>query len=362
MTDCLLCNRPLAETSAPYLFLHEEAEDCLVRVTDKFGVSVDDDFVVGDDGDVYHRGGQAEEDAEQPQIDDPDAIDIVQFYPIEKALPRLFEEQGLERLGGRSTGSGWSSVSSFQKCPYYWFRRYLKPLVVENFGVSSEIVPLAIGSLVHTYLALYYQRMIVPNYPLTPEMVNQRVREWGCDPKIFEESWRLFTGYRLFYKLEVIQPLAVEFDLRDPRTNDSCRYDVIVYFPEERPGLLPGTYVLEHKTAARFDANTLEGWHGDGEVLGQVLHWERLGLHRRFGPLRGVIVNLLGKQKVAEFHRTIVAPTSFTVETHRRDLRNWNARIDHAKAIGDFPRSRNNCIRGYSRCDLWTHCTTPEEE
>lgn len=358
MTSCLLCSREVEESTANGLFFHAETDECLVRVTDRWGISLDHKFeVVGSE--IYRLGDEGEPATEAANEND-DGIEIVQFYPMEKALLRVFEEQGLQRLGGRSSGSGWSNVSLFQKCPYAWKRRYLERTEIENFGVVAEIEPLAIGSLVHTYLALYYQRMIVHDYPLVPEYVNQQVRVWGCNPKIFEEAWRLFVNYRIYYQHEEIMPLAVEFDLRDPRTNDSCRYDVIAFFPKERPGFLPGTYVLEHKTAGRFDANTLEAWHGDGEVLGQVLHWDRLHLDRRFGRLRGVIVNLLGKQKEPQLHRTLVAPTAFTIEQHREDLRNWNGKINYAKAMNDFPRSRNNCIRGFMRCEFWDHCNSGE--
>jgi hypothetical protein len=135
---------------------------------------------------------------------------------------------------------------------------------------------------------------------------------------------------------------------------------LVAYFPKDRPGMLAGTYGIEHKTAAKFDANTLEGWHGDGEVLGQVLTWERLHLEKKFGPLRGVMVNIIGKQKEPQFHRTIVSPTAFTLVQHAADLKNWNGKIAHAKAINDFPRSRNNCIRGFSRCEFWDHCNGGE--
>lgn len=358
MINCLLCKRELAPTTAPGLFLHEESEDCLVRVADGFGISLDHKFFVDGDEIRFVDEQQAEE---QPEVyADDEAVDLVQFYPIESALPRLFEEHGLQRLGGRSTGSGWSNVSLFQKCPQAWKLRYLTPTEQNNFGIVVEDINRAIGSVVHTYLAVYYQRMIVPGYPLMPEEINTRLREWGCNPKIFEESWRLFVAYALYYKHEEIMPLAVELDLRDPRTNDSCRYDLVAFFPKDRPGMLSGTYALEHKTAAKFDANTLEGWHGDGEVLGQVLHWERLHLDRRFGPLRGVMVNLIGKHKEPQFHRTIVAPTGFTIEQHRTDLRNWNGKIQLAKAINDFPRSRNNCIRGFMRCEHWDFCNSGE--
>jgi len=354
MTNCLLCQRHLAETTAPFLFLHDEVEDCLVRVADVHGISVDDHYEVRGE-EIYPR-----KDEEPP---DPDrAIEIVQFYPTEHALKLIFAENGLERLGGQSTGSGWSNVSLFQKCPYRWKRRYVDPYKVDHFGIEVEILPLAIGTLVHTYLAIYYKAMITPGYPITPEIINRRIREMGCNPDIFEEGWRLFINYRLFYKNENIQPLEVEFDLKDPRTNHSCRFDLIAFVPEERPGMLPGTWAYEHKTAQRFTADVLEAWPGDGEILGQVDLWDRLHLDKRFGPLRGVVINLLGKQKTPEFHRTIVSPTAFTIEQHRDDLRNWNAKIALAKAIDDFPRSRNNCIGRYGRCELWDHCNSGSNE
>ena len=357
MPNCILCKRDLHETSDPSLFFHDDVEDCLVRVADRFGVSADDDYaLIGDD--IYHRSIR-EELPQQVSVNE-DVIELTQFFPMEKALPQVFSEVGLDRLGGASTGSGWSNISLWQRCPYAWKRRYLDPLKQENFGIEGEITALAIGSLVHTYLAIYYQRMIAPDYPLTPEHVNQRVRELGCDPEVFTEGWRLFTGYRLFYRDEVIQPLAVEFDLRDPRTNDSARYDLIAYFPEERPGMLPGTYVVESKTAARFTQDVLEGWVNDGEVLGQIDLWERMHLERRFGPLRGVVMNILGKQKVAEFHRTIVHPNAFQIEQHRDDLRHHKGQIQLAKSMGIFPRNRGNCIHRYGRCSLWNHCATGE--
>ncbi len=357
MTACILCEREVAATSSPNLFIHDEAEDCLVRVTDSYGISLDHKFIV--DGDEIQFKDPSPE-AEPETYADDEAVDLVQFYPVEKAMPRLFEERGLMRLGGRSSGSGWSNVSLFQKCPYAWKRRYLEPLTVENFGIITEIEPLAIGSLVHTYLAVYYMRMIVPDYPLTVEEVRDDLITWGCNPKITAEAWRLFLAYALFYQHEEIMPLAVEFNLRDPRTNDSCRFDLIAFFPKDRLGIPAGTYGIEHKTASKFDANTLEAWHGDGEVLGQVLTWERLHLDLKFGPLRGVMVNIIGKQKEPQFHRTIVAPTAFTIQQHANDLRNWNGKIAAAKSINDFPRSRNNCIRGFSRCDLWDHCNAGE--
>jgi hypothetical protein len=105
----------------------------------------------------------------------------------------------------------------------------------------------------------------------------------------------------------------------------------------------------------------LEAWVGDGEILGQVDIWQRLKLERRFGQLRGVLVNLIGKQKVPQFHRTVAAPTAFAIDQHRHGLRTWNANIQVAKATGVFPRSRANCIHRFGRCDHWDHCNLGED-
>lgn len=351
MTNCILCDRPLSETTIPSLLMHEEADDCLVRVTDGYGVSIDHKFeVIGDD--VYFR----DEVREQLVGEVEDLVMASTWLSTEIALKEIFAGAGLQRLGGRSTGSGWSNVSLFQKCPYAWKRTYLNSGPGEGAVYTAEPVPLAVGSLVHTYLALHYQRMILPSYPLTPDDVNQAVITLGCNPEATQESWRLFSAYRLFYKNERVEPLAVEANFVDPRTGHSCRYDLVAYFPDESVGRLSGTYGVEHKTASRFDQNTLEGWVGDGEILGQIDIWERLHLEKRFGPLRGVLVNLIGKQKTPEFHRTVAAPTAFAIDQHRADLRTWNASIQLAKATGVFPRTRANCIHRFGRCGHWDHC------
>src|SRR5262245_5323263 len=107
MTNCLLCKREVSPSTVPSLFLHEDSPDCLVRVTDDLGVSVDDRFEV--EGEVIYHRTTPEEEAEQ-------AIELVQFTPIEQACKLIFAEAGLDRLGGQSTGSGWSNVGLFQRC------------------------------------------------------------------------------------------------------------------------------------------------------------------------------------------------------------------------------------------------------
>lgn len=343
ISKCLLCGARLFPIS-PYRQKHPNIDTCLVRLTDEFGVSVDDLVVT-----------LKPEDPEVDASDFFEDIDITVFPPVDEVLIKFFRAHGLDRLGGISSGHGWSMHSTFQRCAYLFYRKYRQPLA-PTFGLRLDPPARAIGTLIHTFMAIYYQRMIVPDYPVTPQMCRDEILMVG-NPDLIHEAWRCFSGYALFYQHEDIQPLAVEFGLRDPRTNESCRYDLIAYFPTGIEDRLPGTYVVEHKSAARFDDVTLDGWRNDGEVLGQIMLWDRLHLERRYGPLRGVMINIVGKQpKNQKFHRTIVGPDALKIDQHRSDLRINESRIQTADATGVYPRSRANCLTVYGKCDAYEHC------
>jgi len=340
---CLLCGRVLAPAPSGLYQVHPPVEDCLVNYTDLFGVALDDPPV-------------GEEPAiPQTYVHDPDLL--IQTYPlVDVVLDETFVSRGLTRLGGASSGRGWSSFSMFQTCPYKWKRRYIenaKPLIF------VESPSRAIGSIFHALMALYYEHMIEgsPYRVLEPKGLYDRLLA-RANPVFVQEGWRIFTAYALYYKFERIEPLCTELDLRDPRTGESCRYDMIAFFPDEAPMRVPGTYIVEHKSASRFDHATLAGWPNDGEVLGQVALWDRLGLDRRWGPLKGVIVNITGKQKEPQFHRTIVAPPSWQIEQHLSDLKKWEGLIQLARSTDSFPRARQSCNGRYGLCDWFEHCAT----
>ncbi len=338
---CLLCQREL-EPFGNGLQKHPDADDCEVLYTDAWGIAVDVEIV----------------EVEEPPVESNEPIFIQTFPYVDEVLRDIFAEHGLGYLGGQSSGRGWSSISTFQRCPYLWKRRYLdnaQPII------AVESPSLAVGTLIHVFLALHYAAM-VPDHPhavLTPEMVKDRALV-RANPAFVQEAWRVFISYRLYYKGEIITPLAIEYDLRDPRTGESCRYDLIAYIDRQLHGITPGTYIVEHKSSDRFDNNFLEGWPNDGEVIGQVALWQKLGLDKRFGPLKGTIMNLLGKQKVPRYHRTYVSPDSWRVRSHLQDLQRWEGLINLAKSSDTFQRARANCINRYGRCTWYEHCASED--
>ena len=332
------------------LYQHPDVEDCLVRVTDGYGAYIDEATIV-----------------ETPEHRDRRAFGVINgeivinaFTFIDDIMANFFFDHGMPRLGGASTGRGWTSFSIFQKCPYLWKHRY-RGGVGEVETIHIEPMARSVGTLLHSFLALHYAAKIeghpVAELGLTPDMLKTYAIAKGGNPAFILEAWRVWVGYRLYYKFEDGQPLAVEQDLVDPRTGESTRFDTIMFYENDAPNRLAGTWIVEHKSASRFDQPTLYGWANDGEVIGQVALWKRLGLDRRYGPLQGVIVNILGKQpKEPKFHRTHVRPFDWQIEQHLRDLAIWEGKIQLAISSNSFPRARQSCIGRYGLCDLFEHC------
>lgn len=353
---CFLCSRPMIPIEGSLGFQwHERADDCHVECADRYGVSVEESEIVW-----------AKDESEETlaPIDDPDILSADTFPHVEQVLIKAFKELGLPRLGGQSTGRGWSNVSLFQKCPYAWKIRYFEPLPENPLMhlIVTERDALAIGTLIHTFLALHYSNMVAgfAHHSVTPEWMRDRLMA-EANPKLVKEGWRCFVGYRLFYQNEEIVPLAVEYDLKDPRTNASSRPDLIAFFPNDTLMRPSGTYMLEHKSAARFDRPTLEGWPNDGEVLGQILGWKKMKLDKRFGELQGVMVNIIGKQeKEQKFHRMTVRANAWPVAAHERELKEWEGLIQLAVGMRNFPRARHSCVGRYGMCDHFDHCATGE--
>ena len=331
-TTCLLCGAPL--TFCGDFQAHPVMEDCTVRYTDAWGVAID----------------------RPPTSPENGQISVAAYPFVEDVLGEVFAASGLERLGGASTGRGWSSFSTFQRCPLLWKRKYIEK---RKPALLMESPSLAVGTLVHAFLAAHYTRQMDPGYPLGPDELFQVVRA-KADPKFVEESWRIYRAYALYYTSEEIQPIAIEYDLKDPRTGESCRYDLVAFFPEPVAGRPAGTYIVEHKTAGRFDADTIDGWVNDGEIIGEVALWKKLGLDHRFGTLQGILVNIIGKQKDPQFHRTFISPESWQVDAHLDDLRRWEGLITLAQATDNFPRARSGCVTRYGRCTYWDACATGE--
>jgi intein/homing endonuclease len=119
--------------------------------------------------------------------------------------------------------------------------------------------------------------------------------------------------------------------------------------------------IITHNTASRFTADLLEGWHNDGEILGQIMVWKQAKLDKKYGKLRGTIVNIVGKQKIPQFQRVIVPAQRWHVSGHDEDLKVWAALQEMYRATNTWPKARNNCVHRYGLCQLFQHCSSNEK-
>lgn len=369
---CILCGVTLTAAPVEGFWLHEESEGCGVRVADKDGVSLDDDYFV-EAGDVYDRNPPLEEPATpEPAMFDVDATvdmsNVIDLNPAsahvsaEWALEAIFQAAGVPRLGGASGDRGWSSFSTYQKCPHLWKRRYIDT----KRGLLSQepsYPALEIGTLIHVFLAVRDAGVIDATYPLTMDSLHEQLVRGNVTPDYLHEAWRVVRAYEAYYRLldESWRPLAVEHHVVDPKTGQSCRIDKIWYLDTPLPGLPAGTYLVDYKSSARFDYATLNGWKNDGEIIGLWDLYERTHMRRRFGELQGILVDILGKQKAPNFHRTWIFPSRALVRDHRTSLKIWGAAIETSKATGIFPRARAACTTKFGQlCDEFDRCAQDE--
>ncbi|HEX7094920.1 MAG TPA: PD-(D/E)XK nuclease family protein, partial [Acidimicrobiales bacterium] len=316
-------------------------------------MSVDEQYLLDADRSIYLRDANTEPVPAAPEVDaDAEIVYLSSAYvSAELVVDVLFENAGVPKLGGASGDRGWSSVSTFQNCPYRWKRVYVD-------GCREAAVPgapgpksLEVGSLVHVLLAIYYSKIIDSTYPLEPESFREALLKGHVTPEHVTEAWRLYEAYTLYYAHDDFVPLAVEYHLVDPRTSRSCRYDVIMRKEKPSSGLLPGTYLFDHKTMSRMDSYALSQWRNNGELIGQWELYEKLKLERRFGELVGMCANIIVKTKDPKFERAWIRPSDALLRDHRKSLAVWSAQMDLAKATNQFPRARANCVGKYGLCD-----------
>lgn len=368
---CALCSATLVASPYATLFLHTESAQCKVVITDALGVCVDDVYYIADDGQIYQH--------EVPVVGTPAPVEFgggifidgiavnvpdgAGYLSVDSATQKLFASIEQPYLGGSSGSRGWSSISTFQRCRYLWKNQYGSGRSAINPDTPGPDA-LEIGSLVHLFLAIHYSQRINPLYPIDPEQAKRFLALAPVTPATLETAWQLFDAYRVYWgDEEWMKPLAVEELAVDPRTGFSCRWDLIFEVVKPYENMLPGVYVCNHKTGSANSQVMREQWMNDGQVLGEIDLYQRLGFHKRFGALRGNCINLIIKTKVPQFLRSIVLPQKRVLTDHHKSLKIWDAEMRVAEATGSFPRSRAACITKYQGfCPLFQHCAGGDDD
>lgn len=370
---CVLCTATLAPTESADIWLHPSSESCGVRVSDAQGVSADETYFLAEDGQVYLTDAAyaAQQAAEAMIAEVPQTLYVIghegsgapgesAWTSAKLAIERLYEHFGLEPLGGASGNRGWSSVSMYQRCPHLWNINY-GPRGKRNRKMPDKPAgeALEIGDITHTLLAIYYQRVITPDYPLEPVAAVEFLRAQAVTPTHLDEAVRVFTAYLTWWdgELSYLTPLAVEHLVVDPKTGRSCRWDLVLRLDRPYEGLLPGVYLTNHKTTSRDTASVRTKWRNDGQIIGEWDLYHQLHFDRKWGAARGVMVNLMVRTKDIKCDRIWAVPPRDVVRDHQRTMSYWSAQMDMAKSAGYFPRARAACETKFGGlCEEFNNC------
>lgn len=275
---------------------------------------------------------------------------VLDTVPLDVVLEKVCKEMGIDRPGGAS-GRGWSMRSVLMTCPYKYKRLYVDGGIP---GILSAIA-LETGGLLHQLVAFHYLTKmgtlpLVDYAALTERLLNEKV-----SAEVVMAANRLFEAYIARYESDYLKPLDVEVAAQDKRGN-TCRFDLIAEVLDNDEGLIKGAWIVELKSAARWDIGTLEGWKNDGQIIQQMMIWKSARLDKRYGPLQGVLMNLIRKTNVPDFRRIALPPLLWQIKKHAKDLKVWDAMENFYEATGTWPRNRSACVGRYGLCVLFDHC------
>jgi hypothetical protein len=289
------------------------------------------------------------------------------WRPVSAAIEEIIAENDLGLKLTGSSGQGWSYWSTLQQCPQRFllaYHRYDSQSVPRPSLESPDRAALSVGSLIHAFRALHYYQAKLEGWEAAYgdgawiEWLYDQLGAKRVNPEHLEEAYRVFTNYKWFYSDKdpvLFRPLEVEYEVRD-KVGSSCRYDALVELLEDVGPNPAGVYVNELKSTGRFGQETYS-WDLDGEIIGQVALYQRLRLWKKFGPLRGVIVDIAGKQKQNPLcMRIFVSPPDFRVREHIRTLRHLRAMRHKFEREGYWPRYMASCINRWGMCDYYEHC------
>lgn len=325
-----------------------------------------------------------------------DDVDPDGTISIDEAVDGIFNQRKWPLLGGPS-GKGWSFFSVAQRCAQLFRKLYDTP--AEQLTKALPGAPLQIGALFHVLMALYYgaglgNATVLPDRGgLVAESIKlpSRRRRFTVPPTAADdliavlkelcnsdrpsprldvvlEAERLYDAHTNFYGAgrEDVTPLGVEVFAAHPQLGYTCRYDMIGAVGENDLVIkTPGVFIFERKSTKWIDEKYLEGWALDGEILGQLMCWKPSGMEATFGPLAGIIIDVVSKARLPECRRVILPATLPAVGQHERWVRYCNSQIHLWRAMGIYPQSYANCWGRYGRCDQFDNCVlglTDEEK
>lgn len=268
---------------------------------------------------------------------------------VREALDRVKEEMGIPNPGMPAKAPGWSSLQRFLRCSEEYRLYYL---VKENRGIVDQGTGYQqLGIIVHDFLAEHYR-----NGPDRVREFKDKLIDLPSHVESFLEAWRIYEGYRDEYmfdwwKKEDVFAVEEWGVLQNPTF--LTRVDLIIKLKKNAiPGFAEGYYIVDHKTASKFDYASLNCWYHDVEIITQQMAWyDKI-------DLKGTIINLVGKQKKQKFERPMVHCMTEKFDWCKEFLKEKIGQMQLYKSTDHYwEKNPQGCVdRKYGVCGFYSTC------
>ena len=260
------------------------------------------------------------------------------------------------RIGG-PTEFGWHTHEPSFRC---WREHHFNASEPTAGRTLGSQFALAVGTIVHEFLAAYYQSFITaktftPSGEKGPEALYELLCTNGYTDEA-NEARRLYEAYRSKYDgkdsylAEDVKIIAIEhrvlrtFPWGQPYT---ARADMVLKLPD-------GYWLVDHKTTAARTTEFVEGWQVEPGIIGLV--W---ACQEEFKPIRGVSINGVIKTKVPDFDRFMYAMDERMLADFVSMLR-YKAVEEGVARLAGYPPNFAACFRKMGphvgKCRFFSRC------
>lgn len=216
--------------------------------------------------------------------------------------------------GTEKTVLTYSAMNAFRNCPRKYRHHYL-----DHLRPLERADSLAFGSVVHEALELWYRHSDDPNrlsIALDHMDANFEDRDQNARSRtLWHQARAMMAGFAARYPREDFEVVHVEREfegeIRNPDTGACSRAFSLAGKVDGIVRRRDGLYLLEHKTAARVDAQYLDKLWTDTQI-----HLYSLALRAQGFPIRGIIYNVLLKTRLVQGQ----GETEEEFEARRRSL------------------------------------------
>lgn len=278
-----------------------------------------------------------------------------------------------------STGGSVRGWSALQLAPRCWRAAFYKLVRGLAPGRSSDAMDL--GVLYHACMEAHYSTGGVDTYkPLdalqtalpdlvakTRRLVDAKLRKFG---KLESETWDIrAVEYEVVSYVEG-KPTLGAYKGRRIKAPVSSKFDLVL--AKREPGapyepygpIAKGVYLMDHKTTKALTRDKVAGFGMDPQLLLMAHNWRAAKLEQVFGPLLGVIIELVVNTKEVNIERIEVSIDDRDVQRFMEFLTPWALNLESLYGLPEAERSDQarwpmnyaGCRSAYGMCSYFDLC------